>query len=96
MPLPNPVEAVESSNRLAMQAAVFSCYLLVAIALLFSAWRMSASSEMIDDVMKRQLEIASQQTEILKEIKDARATIPAEVKSELKAAIPAVVKDALK
>jgi len=87
MPVPRLVD--DSQSRLAMQAAVFSCYLLVAIALLYSAWRISATSELIDHIL-------DQQTSILREIKDARASIPSEVKSEIKAAIPEVVKDALK
>lgn len=76
MPVPNPI-STDPATRLAMQAAVFACYLLVAIALLYSAWRISATSEMIDHVL-------DQQTAILREIKEARGAIPAEVKSTVK------------
>lgn len=82
MPVPNPVnpDGQDPSIRFAMQAAVFSCYLLVAIALLFAAWRISASTEMMDRVME-------QQTTILREIREARNAIPTEVKSTVKDAI---------
>jgi hypothetical protein len=99
MPVPSPTEPTSGSEfmtRLAMQSAVFCCYLLVAIALLYSAWRISATSEMIDRIMTQQTSLLSQQATTLKEVKDARASIPDEVKEAIPSVVRNVAKDVAK
>lgn len=79
-----------------MQAAVFCCYLMVAIALLYSAWRISATSEMIDRIMTQQTAILSQQGKTLAEVKEARASIPDEVREAIPSVVRNVAKDVAK
>jgi hypothetical protein len=94
MPVPNPAAIeVVSTNRLALQSMVFACYLMVAIALLFSAWRIAATSEMIDRVMIQQSAILERQAATLAEIKEARTSIPAQVQAQAKDVAKDVAKE---
>lgn len=80
-PVPNPADRCENCpaipGRLAMQAAVFACYLMVAIALVFSAYRISATTELIDRII-------SEQSRIIDEVRDVKRVVPAEIKAAVK------------
>jgi hypothetical protein len=78
-------------------------WLLVAIVLLFCAWRFSATSEMLAvttagnaRMLEKQEENQRQLAEILREIRTARTTIPQAVKEQAKDVARDVVDDVVK